>query len=139
MSLPRVLPEIPALIASKREGIAALCREYGVARLEVFGSVMTDEFDPNRSDIDFLVEYVPDGELGWWTDDWYVLKAKLADIFGCQVDLVTFQALQDPFFRHFANLTRTVFYDGDDVVQIGAQPPSDRRSRDEDPGLLRRP
>jgi predicted nucleotidyltransferase len=35
-----------SIIAEHLNAIRALCREYGVARLEVFGSVCTDEFDP---------------------------------------------------------------------------------------------
>ncbi len=68
MKLPTTLPEIPELITSKREQIAALCREYGVAKLEVFGSVMTDEFDPERSDVDFVVRFTPTRGLSDWLD-----------------------------------------------------------------------
>ena len=47
-----------AEIEEKREAFAALCRRYGVARLEVFGSAARDiDFDPKRSDFDFLVEF----------------------------------------------------------------------------------
>ena len=35
--------------------IPDLCRRYGVARLELFGSAAGDAFDPQRSDLDFLV------------------------------------------------------------------------------------
>lgn len=45
-------------ILQKREAITALCREYGVARLEVFGSAARgSDFDPARSDADFLVTF----------------------------------------------------------------------------------
>ncbi len=37
--------------------IPALCRRYGVARLELFGSALTDAFDSQRSDLDFLVAF----------------------------------------------------------------------------------
>ncbi len=37
--------------------IRTLCREFGVSKLEIFGSAVTDAFDPGRSDVDFLVEY----------------------------------------------------------------------------------
>ena len=47
-------------IADNLDAIRALCREYGVARLELFGSAATDAFDPVRSDIDLLIEYRPD-------------------------------------------------------------------------------
>ena len=138
MKLPTTLPEVPELIASKRDEIAALCREYGVAKLEVFGSVMTDEFDPDRSDIDFLVEYEPVHELGWWDDRFYELEARFARLVGRPVDIVAMRALDDPFFRHVANMTRMRFYDGPTASQdwIGAEP--DRATRREDRVSLRR-
>jgi predicted nucleotidyltransferase len=43
------------LIEEHLEEIRALCREFGVSRLELFGSAATDAFDPDRSDIDFIV------------------------------------------------------------------------------------
>ena len=47
-------------IAAKRDALAALCRRYGVARLEVFGSAArATGFDPDRSDADFLVTFEP--------------------------------------------------------------------------------
>ena len=48
------------LIAGKKEEIAAICRRHRVERLEVFGSAARGtDFDPDRSDADFLVEYQP--------------------------------------------------------------------------------
>ncbi|MYE02031.1 MAG: DNA polymerase III subunit beta [Alphaproteobacteria bacterium] len=53
-----------AAIADKREELAALCRRYHVARLEVFGSAARGEdFDPETSDADFLVEFDPGSSL----------------------------------------------------------------------------
>jgi len=49
-----------AFVEAKLEGIRALARAYGVARLELFGSAATDDFDAGRSDVDFLATY-PDG------------------------------------------------------------------------------
>ena len=48
------------LIEQHLDAIRALCREYGVARLEVFGSAATGAFDPDRSAVDFIVEYPAD-------------------------------------------------------------------------------
>ena len=47
------------VLAEHLKAIRALCRDFGVSRLEVFGSVCTPESDPERCDIDFLVEYPP--------------------------------------------------------------------------------
>jgi predicted nucleotidyltransferase len=43
------------LIEQNRLALQRLCAEYRVARLEVFGSAVTGEFDPARSDLDLLV------------------------------------------------------------------------------------
>ena len=46
------------LIEQNREQIARLCRQYGVRRLEVFGSAARGwDFDPTKSDADFLVDF----------------------------------------------------------------------------------
>lgn len=41
------------LIEQHRDALAALCRRYGVKRLDVFGTVVRGDFGPARSDIDF--------------------------------------------------------------------------------------
>ena len=47
------------LIEDNRNRLAELCREYGVKKLEVFGSAVSSGFDGQSSDLDFLVEFVP--------------------------------------------------------------------------------
>jgi predicted nucleotidyltransferase len=46
-------------ITNNLAALADICRRYGVARLEVFGSAARDDFDPARSDADFLVTFQP--------------------------------------------------------------------------------
>ena len=76
------------LIEQHREAIIALYREFGVARLELFGSAVTDAFDPDRSDVDFIVEYPPDYEFGPWLSRFQELEESLARVLGRDVDLV---------------------------------------------------
>ncbi len=46
------------LLQQHRSEIADLCRRYRVHRLEVFGSAARGgDFDPEKSDVDFLVEF----------------------------------------------------------------------------------
>ena len=46
------------LVSERREAVAELCRRHGVRRLDAFGSaVRAGNFDPSRSDVDFLVEF----------------------------------------------------------------------------------
>ena len=43
--------------------IAQFCRKHSVRRFAFFGSVLRDDFGP-ESDVDVLVEFVPDREPG---------------------------------------------------------------------------
>ena len=50
--------ELPIQI--DREQIARFCRERGIRKLSLFGSVLRADFDPRRSDVDVLAEFEPD-------------------------------------------------------------------------------
>jgi len=47
-----------------REKIAEFCRARGIRRLSLFGSLLRDDFDPARSDVDVLAEFDPDALKG---------------------------------------------------------------------------
>ena len=97
-------------IEQHQDQLIALCREFGIARLEVFGSAATDAFDPKRSDIDFIVEYPPDYDFGPWLHRYFALRDRLADLFGRPVDLVMAGAMRKPRFIESANESRRVLY-----------------------------
>ena len=40
-----------------REVIARIAQRHGGSRIRLFGSALTDRFDPERSDVDLLVEF----------------------------------------------------------------------------------
>lgn len=65
--------------------LRAIARRYGVARLEVFGSVARGDQQWD-SDIDVLYEPAPGARLGWRIDD---LADDLTALFGRRVDLVS--------------------------------------------------
>lgn len=100
---------IPQLKAKSTE-LARLCRDYGVARLEVFGSAAGESFDANRSDVDFLVEFLPDVDLGPWLTRYFDLRDELARLLGRSVDLVMISALRNPYFIREVNRTRELLY-----------------------------
>jgi predicted nucleotidyltransferase len=106
------------IIAEHLEAIRDLCREFGVARLEVFGSVCTPDFDPERSDVDFIVEYPPDYEFGPWLTRYFALEEALATLLGRKVDLVMTKATENKWFRREANKTRTAIYDTSKVAEV---------------------
>ena len=77
-----------------RVRLDALCRRFGIARLDVFGSVARGEDGPGR-DVDLLYELAQGRALGWEIED---LSQDLADLFGRPVDLVSRKALH-PLIR----------------------------------------
>lgn len=80
-----------------REAIARACEQHGVERLRVFGSVLTDHFDPKTSDVDFLVTFHLGREDLF--RDYFDLKRDLEQIVGREVDLVTERSVKNPFFK----------------------------------------
>ena len=44
--------------------VAAFCRARGIVRLSLFGSVLREDFDPIRSDIDVLADFKPEATRG---------------------------------------------------------------------------
>jgi predicted nucleotidyltransferase len=103
--------EISPVIQPHLDAIRALCREYGVARLEVFGSVQTDQFDPATSDIDFLVEYPEGYDFGPWLRRLQDFEAALGEVVGYPAHLATTRALRREGFRLVAAETRAVVFD----------------------------
>ncbi len=98
------------LIQRNLVAIQALCREFDVARLEVFGSAATGAFDPERSDIDFLVEYAPDAHLGPWMGRYFELRERLQELLGRPVDLVMAGAPRNPYFIRSLEASRQLIY-----------------------------
>ncbi len=80
----------PAVL-EKRTQIEFACRRNSVARLDVFGSAARAfDFQPGRSDVDFLVEFEKSGI----EDTFLTLKETFEHILKCQVDLVDRRALE---------------------------------------------
>jgi uncharacterized protein len=99
-----------ALVKNNLDAIDALCREYGVLRLELFGSAATGEFDPERSDIDFLIEYPVGYDFGLWLTRYFEFKERLEALLGYPVDLVMVGAMHNPYFSLSVNESRQLLY-----------------------------
>jgi predicted nucleotidyltransferase len=92
-----------------RGAVAELCRRYRVHRLELFGSATGDRFDPQRSDVDLIVEFEPLAE-GEHADAYFGLRESLETLFGRPVDLVMLRAVRNPYFLQAIEPTRTLLY-----------------------------
>lgn len=99
------------LITKHREAIKALCRQYGIRRLEVFGSAARgDDFDPNRSDVDFLLEIDPNRTPAFSMKDYLDFQDALSQLLGCPVDLVVADSVRNPYVRADIERSREVVH-----------------------------
>jgi len=64
------------VISDKQNELEQLCHQYHIEKLELFGSAVSDNFDPETSDIDFLVEFNSAG-LEHYADNYFGLYTAL--------------------------------------------------------------
>lgn len=77
------IAELP--ISIDRRKIAEFCEARGIRRLSLFGSVLRKDFDPQRSDVDVLAEFLP-GALAGVGLDYFGYADDLSQILGQRVD-----------------------------------------------------
>lgn len=82
------------------DAITRACERHGVERLRVFGSIVTDRFDLDQSDIDFLVDFLP-GNPDLFAA-YFDLTSDLEQIVGRHVDLIISRSVTNPYFRQSA-------------------------------------
>jgi len=96
------------LIEDNLEEIGRLCRLHGVRKLEVFGSILREDFDPERSDVDVLVEFEPQAANSF--ANFLQLKEALEDLFARRVDLVELRAIRNRRLRHYIEQSKSPVY-----------------------------
>ena len=96
-------------VKEKAREIKQLCVKYRVKRLELFGSATGDDFNPQKSDIDFLVEFLP-LKAGEYADAYFGLLEAMQELFNRPVDLVMTGAVKNQYFLESINRTREVLY-----------------------------
>ena len=82
-----------------REELQALCRRFHVRRLDLFGSAARGDFDPEHSDIDFLVEFDREHPEALSFDTYFGFKEALEALLGRPVDLVEPSAVRNPYLN----------------------------------------
>ncbi|HZW08996.1 MAG TPA: nucleotidyltransferase domain-containing protein [Phycisphaerales bacterium] len=97
------------LIRDNLDKIAELCRRHGVRRLFLIGSALGEGFDPERSDVDFLVEFEPHESKGF-DDVYFLLLADLKALLGREVDLIERHCIRNPVVRHSIEHSKVPLY-----------------------------
>jgi len=93
----------------KLGAIAAVCVRHGVVRLDAFGSALRDDFRPDESDVDLLVEFAP-MEPYARVDAYFGMLEELRALLGLEVDLVMAGAVKNPYIARDIERTRRLLY-----------------------------
>lgn len=96
-------------IAARVSEVAALCQRFGVARLDLFGSASRSDFDPAPSDVDLIVDFLPEARDRAF-DNYFGLHEELERLLGRPVDLVTENSVRNPYLRRAIEASRQKLY-----------------------------
>jgi len=100
------------IISEKSGDFKNLCRTLGVQKLELFGSGAREEFDPSKSDLDFIVSFFRDHRMGL-ADRYLELAEGLESLFSRKVDLLTVGAIKNPVFQRNIERSKKLVYVGE--------------------------
>lgn len=96
------------IIDKNIDKIRALCNKHKVARLFVFGSILTDNFKKS-SDIDLLVDF-SEVDLYDYADNYFDLKSSLEKLLKRQIDLLEDKAVKNPYLRKSIDSSKQMIY-----------------------------
>lgn len=91
--------------------IEAFCKKWKIREFSLFGSVLRDDFDFEKSDIDILYVFEPNTTWGLEIID---MKEELENLFGRKVDLVSKVAIEkssNPYRKKSILESYEVIYD----------------------------
>ena len=98
-----------SIVQSNRKAVERLCQRFRVRRLELFGSAVRGQFDPETSDLDFLVDF-EQLKPEEYADTYFGLLEGLRELFKRNVDLVMVSAVKNPYFLEAIERSRTLLY-----------------------------
>jgi predicted nucleotidyltransferase len=104
MALLKWRIKVIGLVTDTQTAMAALCRQYGVVLLDVFGSASTGAFDEHSSDIDFIVKFadMSPGIANRYLD----FAEALERLFGQSVDVMFDGPIANPYLKQTVDASR---------------------------------
>ena len=97
------------LIETQLTALTETCQRRQVARRSLFGSAARDDFDADRSDLDFAVEFAPLNP-GNHATAYPGLADDLETRFGRPVDLIEIAAIRNPYLLRTITDQQTTLY-----------------------------
>jgi uncharacterized protein len=93
------------------EQLLDICRRRHVRKLELFGSAASGEFDPETSDLDFLVVFEELDPIPY-KNAYFSLLEDLKNLFHRPIDLLMPEAITNPYFLESIAPERVEVYGG---------------------------
>ena len=107
----RAMDALPEIVTEHLGEVRALCEKYSVRKLTIFGSAVKGTFDPEKSDLDFVVDFPPDMKRSGFDDPYFGLLVDLQELLQREVDLVERKAIRNPYFVKVLALTEHALYE----------------------------
>jgi predicted nucleotidyltransferase len=98
------------LIEENKKALFDICIKYQVEKMYAFGSVLTNQFNSDKSDVDLVVELkpLPVFEKG---EKLISLWDELENLFKRKVDLLTDQPIRNAVFKQQIERTKKLIYE----------------------------
>jgi predicted nucleotidyltransferase len=99
-----------SIVQNNIEALRELAIKHRVERLDLFGSAARQDFDPETSDLDFLVTFEPMPPIEH-ANSFFGLLEDLEHLFARRIDLLESEPIENPYIRESIALSRKVLYE----------------------------
>jgi len=99
-------------INSRLQDFLMLCKTHNVKSIYAFGSSVTDRFDEENSDFDFLIEVENEDPIQRG-ESLMELWDRFEVLFHRKIDLLTNSSIKNPILKRNIDRTKVLIYDGE--------------------------
>jgi uncharacterized protein len=98
-------------IQGKISEFLSLCKSHKVKTIHAFGSCVTNDFNDESSDFDFLIEIESEDPIERG-ENLISIWDKFEELFQRKVDLLTSSSIRNPILKRTIDSTKILIYDG---------------------------
>jgi len=102
-------------INNRLQDFLLLCKTHNVKSIYAFGSSVTNQFDEQNSDFDFLIEVENEDPIQRG-ESLMELWDRFEELFHRKIDLLTSSSIKNPILRKNIDRTKVLIYDGENQV-----------------------
>lgn len=99
-----------SILKEYTKDLLEICQKHQVNKLYAFGSIATEKFDIEKSDIDLIVELI---EMSPIEKGEHLIELwdELEELFSRKVDLLTDQPIKNPYLKSNIEKSKVLIYD----------------------------